>query len=268
MAPLANANHLTDDVGIAGACCDRFWRPELIEKKVSTRPLYLQVRDHLAREIAARIRRPGSALPNEVDLARQLGVSAGTLRKALEALEQERLITRQQGRGTYVRDDSAADASIWFENLRTSDSEPIPADVAFLGVTGGPATDAELQHLGLTARELVVRTRQVRSWQGAPFTYEEASLPASRFSGLEPSALTGPYQLSALAQNYGALLGGGSETVEIVEADTTVANQLGVATGTPVLKLDRVIRSRDAIPLEWRVAYCYLRSAKYVADLH
>ena len=73
----------------------------VIEKKISARPLYLQVRDHLAQEIAAGERKPGSSLPSEVDLARELGVSAGTLRRALEALENERLIKRRQGSGTF-----------------------------------------------------------------------------------------------------------------------------------------------------------------------
>ena len=73
-------------------------------KNVSTRALYIQVRDHLAQQIARGALKPGMLLPNELELADQLGVSLGTLRKGLEALEKERLITRRHGRGTFVRD--------------------------------------------------------------------------------------------------------------------------------------------------------------------
>ena len=101
-------------------------------KKISTRALYIQVRDHLAQQIAKGALKPGTLLPNELELADQLGVSLGTLRKGLEALENERLITRRQGRGTFVRD-HAADTPLTFDNLRTKDGQPIPFTVQFLG---------------------------------------------------------------------------------------------------------------------------------------
>lgn len=48
----------------------------------------------------------GAPLPNEVTLARDIGVSIGTARKALELLEGEHLIERRQGRGTFVVESS------------------------------------------------------------------------------------------------------------------------------------------------------------------
>ena len=46
---------------------------------------------------------PGARLPGYVELARQFGVAAVTVRQVLARLEQEGLLTRQQGRGTFVR---------------------------------------------------------------------------------------------------------------------------------------------------------------------
>jgi Bacterial regulatory proteins, gntR family len=63
------------------------------------RPLYLQVRDVIIERIGKGEWKPGSALPNEGDLARQFGLSTGTLRKALDHLEAERVLTRRQGCG-------------------------------------------------------------------------------------------------------------------------------------------------------------------------
>ena len=79
----------------------------------SKRPLYLQVRDALAARIAAREWKPHVAVPNESDLAREFGVSAGTMRKALELMRQERLLTRRQGRGTFVNDLASSYRRIW-----------------------------------------------------------------------------------------------------------------------------------------------------------
>jgi DNA-binding GntR family transcriptional regulator len=71
---------------------------------LSNRPLYLQVRDAVAERIATGTWKTGNAIPNEGDLAREFGVSVGTVRKALGLLEGQHILTRQQGRGTFVND--------------------------------------------------------------------------------------------------------------------------------------------------------------------
>ena len=54
--------------------------------RLSAKALYLQVRDTLAQRIASGEWKPGSAVPNEADLALEMGVSAGTVRKAVELM--------------------------------------------------------------------------------------------------------------------------------------------------------------------------------------
>jgi GntR family transcriptional regulator len=66
-------------------------------------PLYVQVSELLHREIAAGHWTPGERLPTESQLAQDLDVAVGTLRKALKVLEEDGLLERRQGSGTYVR---------------------------------------------------------------------------------------------------------------------------------------------------------------------
>ena len=61
--------------------------------------VYTALRDAILRGDYA----PGAKLPGYVELARQFGVAAVTVRQVLARLEQEGLLTRRQGRGTFVR---------------------------------------------------------------------------------------------------------------------------------------------------------------------
>jgi GntR family transcriptional regulator len=55
--------------------------------RFTIRPLYLQVRDMLVERITSGQWKPGAGISNEVDLSRELGVSVGTVRKALDVME-------------------------------------------------------------------------------------------------------------------------------------------------------------------------------------
>ena len=66
-------------------------------------PVYIQIAELLARDIAAGRLVGGERLPPERDLARQLSVSVGTLRKALKELESQDLLERIQGSGNYIK---------------------------------------------------------------------------------------------------------------------------------------------------------------------
>jgi DNA-binding transcriptional regulator YhcF (GntR family) len=73
-----------------------------IGRPFTTTPLYTQVQDRMRERISTGEWKPNMAIPNEGDLAREFGVSSGTMRKALDALEAEGFLSRKQGRGTFV----------------------------------------------------------------------------------------------------------------------------------------------------------------------
>ncbi|GMV79596.1 MAG: hypothetical protein AMXMBFR7_07800 [Planctomycetota bacterium] len=71
-------------------------------------PSYLQLEQALREAIASRRLSPGSRLPEERELAKDLGLSRGTVRRALAPLEVAGLIVRRKGRGTYIADQTQA----------------------------------------------------------------------------------------------------------------------------------------------------------------
>src|SRR3979490_1967836 len=95
------------------------------DQKFSMRPLYLQVRDLVLERITSGTWKAGAMLPAEVDLARELGISSGTVRKALDALEAEHVVSRRQGKGTFVNDSTAQALAGRYDNLRSKNGQRI-----------------------------------------------------------------------------------------------------------------------------------------------
>lgn len=233
---------------------------------LSTRPLYRQVRDALAERIAKGEWKPGTPIPNEGDLAREWGVSPGTMRKALDLMEGERLVTRRQGRGTFVNDQASDELAVRFSNIRGANGERIAGQVESVEVAEGTANDLECMRLGLRMHDPVYRTRCVRLHEDRPFMVEEASMPAALFPGLV--AKNGvSHRIVALAQQHGMLLGKAEERISIDTASPAVAEALRVAPSSPVMVLDRLTLTLDGRPVQWRVGRCHLSAHHYLAEM-
>lgn len=67
-----------------------------------TIPLYYQIYRDLQYKICEGLYKPGAMLPTEADLEKIYGTSRAPVRQALGALENEGLVLRLQGKGTFV----------------------------------------------------------------------------------------------------------------------------------------------------------------------
>mgnify|MGYP001818699768 FL=1 len=95
-------------------------------KRGGALPLYMKISELIAREIAAGIWPDGSRLPTEANLAAQLNVAIGTLRKALADLESKNLLERIQGSGTYVRKRAKTGSIYEFLHLELKSGAGLP----------------------------------------------------------------------------------------------------------------------------------------------
>lgn len=145
-----------------------------IEKK-NTRagkklPIYIQISELLQREIAAGHWQIGERLPVEAVLAADLGVAVGTLRKALSALEDDGLLERRQGSGTYVRL-VPGKAIYQLFRLELLEGGGLPqADTLSVDTDDSPEV---LKFLGLSAGSKMWRIRRTRYLNDMPVAVEE-----------------------------------------------------------------------------------------------
>lgn len=237
--------------------------------RFSNKPLYLQLRDALVERIASGEWKPNAAIPNESDLAREFGVSAGTMRKALDMMEAERLLTRRQGRGTFVNDQSSDELAARFCNIRAADGKRTSGQIKSAEMSEGEAGAQERERLRLQVGERVFRIERVRHQNGRVFLVERVTLPAALFPDLAGDARKTAVadRVIVLAQEYGILLGKAEERVSADGALPEIAQKLGIAAGTPVMVLDRIVRALDGRPIEWRVGWCHLADKYYMAEM-
>lgn len=233
------------------------------------RPLYQQVKDLLRRRIVDGTWRPDEVLPSEGRLAVELGVSQGTVRKALDEMAAQKLVVRRQGRGTFVAAHSPDTALFHFFHLVDESGERQMPESELLDFRRGIAGPREAEALLLRPGALVVRIDRRRLVAGHPALVERIAVPQTLFPSLDdrggeelPNTLYDFYQ-----KRYGVTVGRATERLRAILATPEDAAHLGVAAGTPVLEVDRIAFDLDDHPVEWRLSRCLTDRLAYLSEL-
>src|SRR5829696_8101382 len=148
-------------------------------------PLYAQVKALLVKRIGSGAWRPGEMLPSEFDLAAEYNVSQGTVRKALMALETDRLIVRRQGRGTYVARHTSDDTLFHFFRLVGLDDRRLTPSSVVLRQGTERSTPKQATLLSIAAGEMLHAIVRVRHIDGVPAIFEHIFVPVGLMPNLK-----------------------------------------------------------------------------------
>ncbi|GAF63590.1 putative transcriptional regulator [Bacillus sp. TS-2] len=141
--------------------------------KTDHRPLYLQVIDRIKQDIDNKVYMEGEKLPSEFDLSKQLGISRATLREALRLLEEEGIVIRRHGVGTFVHSKPIFSAGI--EELQSvtdmiSNANMTPGTI-FLSSAVKEASDEDRTRFNMEELEEVLEIERVRTADQIPVVY-------------------------------------------------------------------------------------------------
>ena len=233
-------------------------------------PLYKQVYAVLVRRIADGEWQPGDSLPSEQVLALEMGVSQGTVRKALDALAAEKLVQRRQGKGTFVAEHTQEHALFRFFRI----ARPYPDGERVIPESGGDrvrrrtATAIERSKLGLRKGALIVEIKRTRLIDSVPAITEKIVLPLELFPEIDHQDAL-PNTLYSLYQSvYGISVATAHEELTAISATKEDAKRLTVDPGSPLLQISRVAIGIDKQKVEWRLSRCDTRNLVYVADVY
>lgn len=205
--------------------------------------LSLAVRSDLAARISHGRFRTGRRLPPEPELAAELGVSRATLREALRSLEDEGLVRRTRGAGTFVVERPRL-ANNLAENFGVTDA------IRSAGLQPGyeepathvePAAPTEAERLGLSPGDEVLVVERVRTADGRPVVFSRDILPTAVLGGRDlAQRLVRGSIYEVLERALGIAVHHGVAGFEPVRADRLTAAKLRVPKGTLLLYLRQV----------------------------
>lgn len=225
----------------------------------TSKALYLQVKEHLIRRVLAGEWRPGACLPSEMKLAEGYELSQGTVRKAIEEMAVEGLVTRHPGRGTFVSTHREDNQSSRFRRFYSNEGARIAgSDSIYISCQKANADAQTAAFLKISTNSEVAKIVRVRHLKGQPVLLETIMLnrdlcPEAElmFEQKKPSSI-----YLALEQTYHILI---TKVVERLRARTASQDEqelLGLAPNSPVLEVKRLSYSLGCECVEYRIFVC------------
>jgi len=234
------------------------------------RPLYLQIKGLLIKNLEAAEWGPGEPIPSEIELATRFGVSQGTVRKAIDALAADNLVIRRQGKGTFVATHTEEKISMFrFLRIRRNDGRDEYPASRLVDVRRGKAAAEVARPLELKTGDPVITLRRVLDYGGEPAVLDEIVVPAHLFKGLTRAKVESHRGsiYSLFETEFGVRIVRAQERLRAVPSDQGSATLLRVAPGAPLLAVERVTYTYSDKPVEWRRGLYTTRHHYYLNEL-
>ena len=211
-------------------------------------PLYIQVASALRRRIETGHWQIGQQISTLEELEREFEVARVTVRQAVELLQNEGLVRRHQGRGTFVanklQDKHWLRLETTWDALIASIRDNVPT---IIKVDDPPAWPRLDDGEGALAAEYVF-LRSVQTKNGAPYALVDLHLDRAIFDR-HPDLFLTRTALPIVARLLGADIRDAHQTLVIGSADPATAGLLKVPLGTPTAECHCVVTNRKGVAI-------------------
>jgi GntR family transcriptional regulator len=207
--------------------------------------------------------RGGEALPSERELVKATGFSRITVRKAIESLLNDGLISKRHGAGTFVKPQIDQPLSILLGFTADMQRRGQQSSSILLDKSVGLPTANEALKLGISPSEQVVRLSRVRLAEGEPLGIENATVPLFAVSpkDIENSL----YEALRRSNNMPVRA---VQRMHAASANEEEARLLGIEVGSPIFHTERHSFLENGRPIE--ITNSAYRGDKYdfIAELN
>ncbi|MBM6593323.1 GntR family transcriptional regulator [Microvirga pudoricolor] len=228
-------------------------------------PLYLQLQHFIEEAVRNGSLKMDAALPGERDLAKQLGISRVTVRKAIMGLVKKGVLIQRWGSGTFVAQQMRLEQPLSRLSSFTDDmsARGMQSSAVLLSRSVGVASTDELMALGLSPGETVSRVNRLRMADGTPLAIEHAVVPTRYLP--DPSLVK--QSLYAVLHEGGYMPVRALQRLHAVLLSDEQAQLLKVPPLTPALYIERRSFTTAGEAVEFTSSYYRGDAYDFVAEL-
>ncbi|NMA18145.1 MAG: GntR family transcriptional regulator [Clostridiaceae bacterium] len=220
--------------------------------KKEDKPLYQQVKTSILALIEENELRPGDLLPTEAELESIYQVSRTTIRTAISELQTEGYVTKHQGRGTFVANNSYEDCQAVLQSF-TKDAQKRGITMRAVVISVELIIpDEELQNNMEMDSEPVLRIQRVRYIDEVPTILTTSYLPSHVHERMDwKSTDFSSCSLYEIMESHGVDFESGEEIVEVCSAGVYEAALLNVPVGYPLSRNQRKVSDKQGRLVEY-----------------
>lgn len=229
-------------------------------------PLHHQAESLLRTLIDSADYKNGKLLPNEVDLAKQLGISRTTLRQAINKLVYEELLIRKKGIGTWINESRpiSSKSKNWLSFSQEMAARGIPIRNFELHISWVIPDDQVVKFFNIKGNTKVLKLVRLRGTNDGPIVYFESFFhPNIGLTGDEDFKKP-LYEM--LEQNFSIISYKSQEEISAKSASKFIAEKLEIEEGSPVLFRKRFVYDKAEKPIEFNVGYYKSDSFTYTVE--
>ncbi|MDZ7742181.1 MAG: GntR family transcriptional regulator [Bacteroidota bacterium] len=215
-------------------------------------PLHAQLESALREMIGSAEFKRNEFLPNEVNLARQLGISRNTVRQAINKLVYDGLLIRKKGVGTQVADKSVnTKIQNWLSFSQEMKAKGIDIKNFYLAIDWMEADRDVAAFFQINEGRKVLKMERIRGKEDFPFVYFVSYFhPRIGLTGEED--FTRPLY-DILEKDYSVIVKLSKEEISAAVADQDIAKKLNLNRGAAVLKRKRFVFDPGGRPVEYNL---------------
>jgi GntR family transcriptional regulator len=228
-------------------------------------PLHAQVENLLRELIASDDYKNGKLLPNEINFAKQLGISRNTVRQATNKLVYEGLLVRKKGVGTKAADQSV-DTRInnWLSFTQEMQSKGIKIKNYEITTEWVEASEEIASFFRIPEGKKILKMSRLRGRVEYPFVYFISYFhPMVGLTGNEDFSKP-LYEI--LEKEYSVIAKTSKEEISARAADKFLATKLNIKTGDAILKRKRFVFDPGSRPIEYNIGYYRADSFVYTIE--
>ena len=228
-------------------------------------PLYTQLVGIIKRNISTGVLRVGDLLPSEAELCQALQISRNTVRQAIGELEDEGLVVRKRGRGTFVSDPAVNRRGVRYSFTTEVSSLGKTPSSTLVNFQVTEASTAVYELMELRPGTPVYCFTRVRNVDGEPLILETSYYPQYIYPNLTREMVQ-THSFYSLLYHVGITPASAEETYEAVVLDAPRASLLGTREGACAFYHQRRTRTEDGRIYEYTCSY--IRSDRVKLDVH